>query len=179
MSTVSAYTLSDLRWTQTEATLAFIGGGLIALISLLTSSCIVPRLGSLLAMVVSSGLATSGLAVMCLSQLSAFFFVVGFAILCAGAFGIVAYLSFVSARVDPSRQGEMQGAIGACGLAGFVVGQFLFSQLFVHLPEGTKWIVFVLGVAVSGVACGLVLKLWRVSGGAGVGRGLWGARVAV
>ena len=73
----------------------------------------------------------------------------------------------------------MQGAIGACGLAGFVVGQFLFSQLFVHLPEGTKWIVFVLGVAVSGVACGLVLKLWRVSGGAGVGRGLWGARVAV
>ena len=38
LSTVSAYTLSDLRWTQTEATLAFIGGGLVALILLLTKA---------------------------------------------------------------------------------------------------------------------------------------------
>ena len=38
MSTVSAYTLSDLRWTRTEATLAFIGGGLVALILLLTKA---------------------------------------------------------------------------------------------------------------------------------------------
>ena len=164
LSTVSAYTVSDLMWTQTEATLAFIAGGLIGLVSLSTSSCIVPRLGSLLSMVASSGLATSGLVIMCLSPISAFFFVVGFALLCTGAFGIVAYLSFVSERVDPRRQGEMQGAIGACGLAGFAIGQLMFSQLFLNLPEGTKWVVFVIGAAISAASFGLVFKLWSSHG---------------
>lgn len=161
LSTISAYTVSDLNWTQTESTFALVGGGCIGLISLCASSCIVPRFGSLLSMVLSSAIATTGLLVMCLSPLSSYFFVAGFAFLCSGSFGIVAYLSFVSMRVDPDRQGEMQGAIGACGLVGFVIGQFMFSQLFVYLENGTKWIVLLIGAFISSIACLLVLRIWK------------------
>ena len=58
----------------------------------------------------------------------------------------------------------MQGAIGACGLAGFAIGQLMFSQLFLNLPEGTKWVVFVIGAAISAASFGLVFKLWSSHG---------------
>ena len=50
----------------------------------------------------------------------------------------------------------MQGAIGACGLTGFAIGQLIFSQLFLNLPERTKWVVFVIGAAISAPSFGLV-----------------------
>ena len=50
-------------------------------------------------------------------------------------FGLVAYLQFISARVDPSRMGALQGALGACVLFGFILGNTLFTILSIRLGE--------------------------------------------
>ena len=69
-------------------------------------------------------------------------------------FGLVAGLQFISARVDPSRMGALQGALTACALAGGVIGQFLFTAIFVF--DGfPKNVVFVVGSIVMG--CGTLL----------------------
>ena len=71
--------------------------------------------------------------------------------------GLVAGLQFISARVDPSRMGALQGALTACALIGGVLGQFLFTALFV-MDEIPKNIVFVIGSIVSG--CGTLLVFY-------------------
>ena len=72
-------------------------------------------------------------------------------------FGLVAGLQFISARVDPSRMGALQGALTACALIGGVLGQFSFTALFV-MDEIPKNIIFVIGSIVSG--CGTLLVFY-------------------
>jgi hypothetical protein len=69
-------------------------------------------------------------------------------------FGLVAYLQFISARVDPSRMGALQGALGACVLFGYILGNTLFTILSIRLGEFDH---LVFGIGACIMACGSML----------------------
>jgi MFS family permease len=155
LSIISAFTITVFHWTQMEASLIIVYPAIVGVISFLSSAWIVPKCGSLLSVVISSVLGTIGLICMTLSAaLLPLFFIIGLGFLASGAFGLVGYLSFISARIDPSKQGELQGTLGACALAGFALGNVGYSGLFYFL-EDHKWIVFLIGTIFS--FCSLIL----------------------
>ena len=64
-------------------------------------------------------------------------------------------LSNCQARIDPTKQGELQGTLGSCALAGFALGNVGYSGLF-YFVENQEWLIFMLGTIFSLLALLLI-----------------------
>jgi MFS family permease len=157
-----SFTVLQFGWTSTESTLAFMGGGGVGLISLFFAGCIIPKLGSLQAILVASMLATVGCSLMAMAPLSPILFMIGMLTLCSSSFGAVAYLQFISARVDVSQMGAIQGALSASGLMAYIIGSNLYTALSVGALSEARWACYLIGAGLMAVACGLVAILFRI-----------------
>ena len=71
-----------------------------------------------------------GLLLLSLSNVSTIFFFSGLLLFSTLGFSQVAYLQFVSARVDPSIIGGVQASLGSIFAFGMLVGKPLFLFLF-------------------------------------------------
>ena len=88
-------------------------------------------------------------------------FIVGLWVLGATSFGKVAYLQYLSSRVDASRMGALQGALGAVSALSSIVGSNLFTTLFVGPLGGhNSWSLFLIGAGILCMACALIVPLW-------------------
>ena len=74
----------------------------------------------------------------------------------------MAYLQFISARVDSTQMGAVQGALSASGLMAYILGSNLFTVLSVGVLSETRWACYLIGAGVMAVGCGLVLILFRL-----------------
>jgi DHA1 family tetracycline resistance protein-like MFS transporter len=158
LSVCLAFMTLTFGWTSTQSTLALLVGLVCGLISLFCAGRIPLRIRPLRAIFVASTIATCGVAIMALAPLSWFFFMLGLLLMSSSAFGIVAYLQWISAQVDPGQMGALQGALGACAMTGQVLGSNVFLYLFVWLGE-RRWICFLIGAADMSLACGLLAYL--------------------
>jgi MFS family permease len=160
-----SFTTVQFGWTSTESTLAFMGGGVVGLISLFFAGYVIPKLGSLRAIFAASVLATAGCSLMAMAPLSPALFMIGMLTLCSSGFGGVAYLQFISARVDASQMGAIQGALSASGLMAYIIGSNLFTLLSVGLLNEVRWACYLIGAGLMALACGLITILSRIHNG--------------
>jgi MFS family permease len=156
-----SFMTSEFEWSDDTVTLAGIAGGAFGFGSLLASGQIIPRLGALLSVVVASFLATAGILLMAVgSQIHHTVFMLGFFVLFASAFGVIAYVQYISARVDPNRMGALQGGIAAFALSAWIIGSNLSAVLNRDLPIPQRWSIFLGGGLVSAVGCVIALYLY-------------------
>ena len=93
---------------------------------------------------------------MAMAPLSPALFMIGMLTLCSSGFGGVAYLQFISARVDASQMGAIQGALSASGLMAYIIGSNLFTLLSVGLRNEVRWACYLIGAGLMALACGPV-----------------------
>ena len=120
---------------------------------------IIKYLGPLKALITAATLAAIGLGLMATAPLGWFFFMIGLYVLMTSAFGSVAYIQFIAARVSPSSMGAIQGGLSIFAMLGFIIGSIVFTALNIALKKEHRWLCFLFGSCISGASCALVYFL--------------------
>ena len=150
---------TQFEWTSTVTTLAGMSSGVIGVISLSFAGRIIKYLGPLKALITAATLAAIGLGLMATAPLGWFFFMIGLYVLMTSAFGSVAYIQFIAARVSPSSMGAIQGGLSIFAMLGFIIGSIVFTALNIALKKEHRWLCFLFGSCISGASCALVYFL--------------------
>ena len=103
---------------------------MVAVISVGSSGFVLARVGAISGLCFAGFISVAGLVLMSLSNVSIIIFFAGLLLFSTLAFSQVAYVQFVSARVDPSIVGGVQASLNSIFKLGTLVGKPLFLFLF-------------------------------------------------
>ena len=98
---------TQFGWSSTTVTLAIMPSALIILVSFTFSGLIIKYFGAMKSMILAASIAAVGMFLMALAWAGWLIFIAGVYTLLSSAFGMVAYVQYIAARVD-------QGVWGPC-----------------------------------------------------------------
>ena len=156
---VQIFMVTEFDFGRVKSTVIFVSIAIPSIASLVAAKEIIRRIGAIRATTLAVGLAAIGASLMSMAPLGPLPFIVGLWVLGATSFGKVAYLQYLSSRVDASRMGALQGALGAVSALSSIVGNSLFTTLFVGPLGGhNSWSLFLIGAGILCMACGLIVR---------------------
>lgn len=138
------------------ATLAIMPSAIIILLSFTFSSSIIKRFGAMNAMILAASTAASGMLLMALAWIGWPIFIAGVYLLASSAFGLVVYIQYIAARVDPGRMGAVQAGIASFVKLGFIGGTPFFTALNIALEKDKRWLSFFVGSIIAALSCCLL-----------------------
>ena len=158
MEDIQAFMSLDLCLSPREISIITPLQGVIALISIGCAGPLLSKIGALNGMVYAGFISIAGLLLMSFANVSQVFFFAGLLTFSTLAFSQVAYIQFVSARVDPSVIGGVQASLGSIFAMGMLVGKPIFLILFA-LPSLPNHFLFLIGASIGVFTTSVIVYL--------------------
>lgn len=163
--TLQALVIAEYRWSNAQAIYFGLAAGVLLAVSLVSSSCLLPRLGAVNALRIGFSLLLAGIALISAAPVGAVMTVVGAVAMCAAAFALPAFAAVVTHSASAQRQAQTQALLATVALLPAAVGAILFSLMFDAVDHigGILSVPFLTGTGIMVLALALA-ELWVVRG---------------
>eukprot|EP00516_Mucochytrium_quahogii_P007339 CAMPEP_0203764344 /NCGR_PEP_ID=MMETSP0098-20131031/17626_1 /ASSEMBLY_ACC=CAM_ASM_000208 /TAXON_ID=96639 /ORGANISM=" , Strain NY0313808BC1" /LENGTH=531 /DNA_ID=CAMNT_0050660171 /DNA_START=192 /DNA_END=1787 /DNA_ORIENTATION=+ len=135
LTVLQAYTIAEYKWTQTYSTVIFTVLSPFALVSLVFSFRLIPKLGPYNVVKIGFLFYNVGTVVLCFARFGPIFVFIGLAcfFLCVGV--IPAVLQILTSLPSDYGTGQVLGNTGSVSLAAIAIGNVLFGVIFRSVGE--------------------------------------------
>ena len=163
MEDITAFMSLDLCLSPSTITIISPIKTAVLAVSVGGAGFVLARVGALSGLCFAGFVSMAGLLFMSFANVSIIFFFVGLLLFSTLGFSQVAYLQFISARVDPSVVAGVQASLGSIFALGMVVGKPLFLFLFAW-PSLPNHYLFLIGAGLGIPATAVIMYLkWTMS----------------